>query len=297
MKFYCKPTLTLFLLLYVAIQSAQAQDTLRITLQDAVRIALSDNPTIKVAGQEILLKKEARREAYAGLFPEASLVGSYSRAIKKQSFAMMGEVIEVGTDNTYSGGLSVSLPVFAPALYKSISLTSTDVNLAVEKSRASRLDMVNQVTKAFFQLLLAQDSYEVLLKSYKQSEDNYNVVKAKYEQGTVSEYDKISADVQMRSLKPTVVSARNGVNLANLQLKVLMGMESDVKVAVEGNLKDYEMSMFTRQAMPRPDNLTNNSTLKQLELNALQLKQTLKLQYIPTLCRPFLPVSNICILQ
>ena len=123
MKFYCKPTLTLFLLLYVAIQSAQAQDTLRITLQDAVRIALSDNPTIKVAGQEILLKKEARREAYAGLFPEASLVGSYSRAIKKQSFAMMGEVIEVGTDNTYSGGLSVSLPVFAPALYKSISLT------------------------------------------------------------------------------------------------------------------------------------------------------------------------------
>ena len=290
MKFYCKPTLTLFLLLYVAIQSAQAQDTLRITLQDAVRIALSDNPTIKVAGQEILLKKEARREAYAGLFPEASLVGSYSRAIKKQSFAMMGEVIEVGTDNTYSGGLSVSLPVFAPALYKSISLTSTDVNLAVEKSRASRLDMVNQVTKAFFQLLLAQDSYEVLLKSYKQSEDNYNVVKAKYEQGTVSEYDKISADVQMRSLKPTVVSARNGVNLANLQLKVLMGMESDVKVAVEGNLKDYEMSMFTCQAMPRPDNLTNNSTLKQLELNALQLKQTLKLQYtnfMPTLSASF----------
>lgn len=284
MKFYCKPTLTLFLLLYVAIQSAQAQDTLRITLQDAVRIALSDNPTIKVAGQEILLKKEARREAYAGLFPEASLVGSYSRAIKKQSFAMMGEVIEVGTDNTYSGGLSVSLPVFAPALYKSISLTSTDVNLAVEKSRASRLDMVNQVTKAFFQC------YEVLLKSYKQSEDNYNVVKAKYEQGTVSEYDKISADVQMRSLKPTVVSARNGVNLANLQLKVLMGMESDVKVAVEGNLKDYEMSMFTRQAMPRPDNLTNNSTLKQLELNALQLKQTLKLQYtnfMPTLSASF----------
>lgn len=290
MKLFFKPTLILSLLLCVAKQSAQAQDTLKINLQDAVRIALSDNPTIKVADQEIRLKKEARREAYAGLFPEASLVGSYSRAIKKQSFAMKGEVIEVGTDNTYSGGLSVSLPVFAPALYKSISLTKTDVDLAVEKSRASRLDMVNQVTKAFFQLLLAQDSYEVLLKSYKQSEDNYNVVKAKYEQGAVSEYDKISADVQMRSLKPTVVSARNGVNLANLQLKVLMGMEADAKVAIEGNLKDYEMSMFTRQAMPRPDNLINNSTLKQLELNAVQLKQTLKLQYtnfMPTLSAGF----------
>ena len=239
---------------------------------------------------ELRLKKEARREAYSGLFPEANLVGSYSRAIKKQSFAMEGKVIEVGTDNTYSGGLSVSLPVFAPALYKSISLTKTDVDLAVEKARSSRLDMVNQVTKAFYQLLLAQDSYEVLLKSYKQSEDNYNVVKAKYEQGSVSEYDKISAEVQMRSLKPTVVSARNGVNLATLQLKVLMGMEAEVNVAVDGNLKDYEMSMFTRQAMPRPNNLINNSTLKQLELNALQLKQNLKLQYtnfMPTLSANF----------
>lgn len=290
MKFVLKSALAMLWLVCATMQSARAQDTVRITLQEAVRIALSENPTIKVAGQEIRLRKEARREAYAGLFPEANLVGSYSRAIKKQSFAMEGKVIEVGTNNTYSGGLSISLPVFAPALYKSISLTSTDVNLAVEQARASRLDMINQVTKAFFQLLLAQDSYEVLLKSYKQSEDNYNIVKAKYEQGAVSEYDKISAEVQMRSLKPTVVSARNGVNLANLQLKVLMGMEADVKVAIEGNLKDYEMAMFTRQAMPRPDNLVNNTTLKQLELNALQLKQTLKLQYtnfMPTLSASF----------
>ena len=273
MKFFLKPKLALLLLAVAATQSARAQDTLRVTLQEAVRIALSENPTIKVAGQEIKLKKEARREAYSGLFPGANLMGSYSRAIKKQSFAMEGKVIEVGTDNTYSGGLSVSLPVFAPALYKSISLTKTDVDLAVEKARSSRLDMVNQVTKAFYQLLLAQDSYEVLLKSYKQSEDNYHVVKAKYEQGSVSEYDKISAEVQMRSLKPTVVSARNGVNLATLQLKVLMGMEAEVNVAVDGNLKDYEMSMFTRQAM-----------------NALQLKQNLKLQYtnfMPTLSASF----------
>lgn len=96
MKFYCKPTLTLFLLLYVAIQSAQAQDTLRITLQDAVRIALSDNPTIKVAGQEILLKKEARREAYAGLFPEASLTecrrrGTFLSGLSLEKFDTLGE--------------------------------------------------------------------------------------------------------------------------------------------------------------------------------------------------------------
>lgn len=83
MKFYCKPTLTLFLLLYVAIQSAQAQDTLRITLQDAVRIALSDNPTIKVAGQEILLKKESPPGSLCRSFPRSQFGGQLFTSHKK----------------------------------------------------------------------------------------------------------------------------------------------------------------------------------------------------------------------
>lgn len=285
-----KKIVALFILCVMGGAAVQAQDTVRITLNEAIRIALAENPTIKVAGQEIEIKKVASKEAYQGLLPEASLVGSYSRAIERQTMALMGQVMKVGTDNTYNGGLSISLPLFAPALYRSISLTKSDVELAVEKSRASKIDMVNQVTKAFYQLLLAQDSYGVLQKSYAQSEENYRIVNAKFEQGTVSEYDKISAEVQMRSLKPTVVSARNGVNLSNLQLKMLMGMSSDVNLSINGSLKDYEMAMFTRQARPRADQLDNNSALKQLDLNTEMLHKTLKLQqanFLPSLSASF----------
>jgi outer membrane protein TolC len=290
MKFLLKPVLA-FVSLAVMATSAQAQDTLRISLQEAVRIALNDNPTIKVADQEIQLKKEANREVMLGLLPEVSMVGTFNHTIEKQTMALMGQTFKVGTMNNASGGITASLPVFAPALYQSMKLTKTDVKLAMEKARSSRLDMVNQVTKAFYQLLLAQDSYEVLQKSYKQSEDNFNVVNAKYEQGSVSEYDKISAEVQMRSLKPSVVSAGNGVNLAMLQLKVLLGMESDMPVAVVGNLKDYEMAMFTRQAQPQPENIVGgNTTLRQLDMNYDMLKRNLKLKYtnfMPTLALSF----------
>ena len=290
MKFLLKPVLALAVLAMTA-TGAKAQDTLRISWKEAIQIALSENPTVKVADQEIQLKKEANREVIWGLLPEVSLVGSFNHTIEKQSFAMMGQVMRVGTMNNASGGVTASLPVFVPALYQSMKLTKTDVQLALEKARSSRLDMVNQVTKAFYQLLLAQDSYEVLKKSYKQSEDNYNIVVAKFEQGKVSEYDKISADVQMRSLKPTVVSAGNGVNLAMLQLKVLMGMESSIPVAVVGNLKDYEMAMFTRQAQPQPENIVGgNTTLRQLDLNYDMLQRNLKMKYtnfMPTLALSF----------
>ena len=81
------------------------------------------------------------------------------------------------------------MPLFAPTLMKSIDLSAKDVELAVESARSSNLNLVNEVTKAYYQLLLAQDSYEVLKKGYAQSEANYEVVNTKFKQGVVSEFD------------------------------------------------------------------------------------------------------------
>ena len=290
MKFLRIQISLILLMVGVILPVFAQQDTLFLTLDQALEVALNDNPTIKVAGKEIELKKEARLEAFAGLFPEVSLSGSYTRTIKKQTMAMdfQGEstVIEVGQSNSYSGGVNVSLPIFAPALYRSINLTKADVELALEKARSSELDLINQVTKAYYQLLLTQDSYHVLLKSFAQAEANYNLINAKYNQGSVSEYDKIRAEVQMRSLKPSVVSARNGVNLAALQLKVLMGMSSNVGVGVLGNLKDYEETLFSEQLVKDSINLSENSSLKQLDLNVKLLQKNLLLErtnFLPTL--------------
>ena len=256
---------------------ATAQETLKLTLDKAIEIALSDNPTIEVAEQTVQLKRISDKETVMGLLPEASLSGAYTRTIKKQTMVMMGQKIEIGIPNQYQGGLSVSLPVFAPTLYKSMKLTKTDVALAVEQARASKQDLVNQVTKAFYQMLLAQDSYAVLEKSYAQSEANFNIVKAKFEQGKVSEYDKISAEVQMRNLQPSVISARNAVELSRLQLVVLMNIEPEINIVLDGNLADYEESVFAGILTADDNSLQNNTSLQQMDMNTRMLQQTLSL--------------------
>ena len=211
------------------------QNTLTLTLDKALEIALDENPTIKVAAEEIALKKVASKEAWQSLLPEASLNGSLDHTIKAAEMKLNDMSFKMGQDgtNTANAGLSINLPLFAPAVYRAMSMTKTDIELAVEKSRASELDLINQVTKAYYQLMLAQDSYEVLQGSYKLAEDNFNVVNAKYQQGAVSEFDKISAEVQMRSIKPNVISAANAVTLAKLQLKVLMGITADVDIKTD----------------------------------------------------------------
>lgn len=286
-------TMALCAFSFAKAQNAPAvKDTLTLTLDQAVEIALDENPTMKVAADEIALKKVASKEAWQSLLPEATINASLDHTLKAAEMKLNDMSFKMGQDgtNTANAGLSINLPLFAPAVYRAMSMTKTDIELAVEKSRESEIDLVNQVRKAFYQLMLAQDSYEVLQGSYKLAEDNFNIVNAKYEQGAVSEYDKISAEVQMRSLKPSVISAANAVTLAKLQLKVLMGITADVELKTNDNLTNYETTVFANQLRDEEVGLENNTTMKQLDLNMRLLEKnvkSLRTNFIPTLSMSF----------
>ncbi|MDR0891298.1 MAG: TolC family protein [Mediterranea sp.] len=270
----------------------EAKDTLALTLDKAIEIALAENPVMKVATDEIALKKVANKEAWQNLLPDASISGSVDHTLQAAVMKLNDMEFKMGQDgtNTANAGLTVNLPLFVPAVYRAMSLTRTDIELAVEKSRESKLDLVNQVGKAFYQLMLAQDSYEVLQDSYRVAEENFNIVNAKYGQGTVSEYDKISAEVQMRSIRPNVLSAANAVTLAALQLKVLMGITAEVELKIADSLTNYETMVFAGQLTADGQGLENNSTLKQFNLNLRLIDKNirqLQTNFMPTLSMSF----------
>ena len=280
----CKMRLTVMLAMLASFVLTHAQENLpvlNLTLEKAIELALSDNPTMKVAEQEITLKEVSKREAWQNLLPSISIDGTISYDIKVAEIKTSMGSFKMGMDdsNTWNGGINVSLPLYAPAIYRSIKMGKKDIELAVEKSRGSRIDLINQVKKAYYQLMLAQDSYDVLMESYKLTERNYNVVKAKYEQGSVSEYDKISAEVQHRSVWPNVVSSKNAVALAKLQLKVLMGVTADVDLAINDKLSNYESQMQVDATSASQISLDGNSALKQIDLNGELLNQQRKMLY------------------
>ncbi len=277
------------LVLFATLTFAQeSKPKMNLTLDRAVELALSENPTIKVAEQEIQLKEVSKKEAWQNLLPSVTLDGTISYNIKVAEIKTSMGSFKMGMDdsNTWNGAINVSLPLYAPAAYRTITMTKRDIELAVEKSRGSKIDLINQVTKAFYQLMLAQDSYEVLMQNYKQAELNYDIVKAKFEQGSVSEYDKISSEVQLRSAWPNVVSGQNAVELAKLQLKVLMGITADVDIVTDDKLINYENEMQKTTIEASNLSLDNNSTLRQIDLNGELLNQTrkmLKTNFHPTI--------------
>jgi len=77
--------------------------TLVLSLEDAIKIALSENTSVKVADMEIQRLKYARKGTYAALFPQVNGTGSYQRTIKKQVMYMGGSDSGSGSSSMFDG--------------------------------------------------------------------------------------------------------------------------------------------------------------------------------------------------
>lgn len=186
--------------------------------------------------------------------------------------------IEVGTSNNYAAGINFSLPLVAAPTWFNLKLSELDVNLAIESARASKISLVNEIKKAYYTMLLAKDSYQVLLINYANVELNAKTVLDKYNQGMASEFDKLRTEVQVKNQKPQIISAKSTVELATMMLKVLIGVDINEPIIFDGQLADYESELQNYQTISANTlNLSGNSDLKQLDIAQKQLEMSQKL--------------------
>lgn len=318
--------LVLTTMMSASAQTAITTDSvLYLNMDRALTIALSESPTIKIADLEVKKTDYSKREVIAGLLPQIDASASYQRAIKKQRMFMSGkgfdiagmmgaylgplyeatgipmpesdssssssadEGFEVGLDNTYSMGFSATLPVIAPQLWKSVEISSINIQTKLEAARSSRLSLINEVQKAYYNVLLCQDSYKVLRDQYDNAKLNAETYANQYKQGTASEYDVLRSEVAVRNIEPSLLSTENAVKLSKLQLKVLMGIDAGIEIKIDDSLANYEQDMYN-VTMNINRSLDNNTDLRQLDLQTKMLQKTATLQkfaYIPTLGAQF----------
>ena len=318
------------------------QDTVVLTLDDALRIALSENVSVKVADKEIERAKYAKRGAYAALFPQINASGSYQRTIKKQVMYMGGDDsgsgggmssmfsgvvdpimfyltqlaertggpltpyipeetgetesssssggFEVGRWNTWSGGVTASMPLVYVQLWQSLAISGDAVELAVEKARESRLGTVTQVKQAFFAVLMAKEAFQVYRSVYENALTNLQNIERKYNVQKSSELDLARAKTSYANAIPNVYNAETSIILALWQLKAVMGIDLDTPIDIAGSLEDYSSEMLRDIRDLGEEGLERNTTLRQLALQAEQLAKTVRMQkyaYIPTLAVNF----------
>ncbi len=269
--------------------TTHASATLRLTLDECLRIALSENPTVKVADMEITRVDYSKKEVRAQLLPEVTFSGQYSRTLAKQTMYMDTDggtaAFKVGRDNSYTTGFNATIPIVVPTLWKSLKLTDNQLLQNLEAARSSRLSLVNQVKNAYYALLLAQDTKKVIEENHSTAKLNADIYQKKFELGTASEYDALRASVAVTNLEPSILEADNSIKQLTLQLKVLMGMDVRTDIEPAETLSAYRGTMYA-QAMDVDTSLVNNTNLKTLDLQTDYLQKALdvqKMSWYPTL--------------
>ncbi|MDR1671337.1 MAG: TolC family protein [Alistipes sp.] len=247
-------------LLAATYAQAQQTDTLRLNLDTALEIALSENPTIKSADMEIERIDYVRREALGAHLPSLSAGGRYNFDIVKTEM-MSG--MAFGADMSASIAGDLQIPLVVPAVYASLRLTRTQKALAVEQARSSRIELANSVKKAFFQILLLERSLEVLRESEATITATVDNTREMFGAGLASEYDLLTAEVQLSNLQPAIINTANGIASSRQLLKMYLGVPEDVEIALTGSLDGYRDRLWD---IPDPAAvLDGNSELRQLE--------------------------------
>lgn len=288
-----------------------------LTLDQCISIALDANPTIHIADLDITRVDYTRKDALAQLLPTVSFGTTYNRMLAKQvaymdfdmSSMMSGgtntddsstttpdddstaskskndDGIKMGRDNSWQLGFQASMPLIAPQLWATLKLTDSQIAQNVEQARASRLELVNQVNSAYYSLLLAKDSKEVIQQSYDMATLTYNIYSKRFSVGDASEYDVLRTSVAMKNVEPELLQADIAIRRATLQLRILLGMPADFEFDIAGRLSDYEDTMYA-DAMSLDRDYSNNSSLVMNTLEAQTLDRTLRvarMAWYPTL--------------
>ncbi len=252
--------------------TAGASAQMRLTLPEALDLALSENPTVKVAEMEVQRYDYVKRQTWGNLLPQLSASGSYTRSIVKSE---MRGGISFGADNTFAVQGDLSLPLFAPSVYRTLKMNEAQMATAVEAARASRIDLTAEVKKAFYNILLAEQSLAVLRESEATVQRTVDDTQVQYDNGLMSEYDLLTAQVQLSNLRPTILQTENSIKLAKLMLKMYLSIPEDVEIDVVG-----ELDALRDDVLAGTDGLTTdvseNTDLRSLELQEEVLRRSLK---------------------
>ena len=245
----------------------QTGEVLTLSINEAIELALSDNPTVKVANLEIERYDYVRKQTISSLYPSVDVSGQYSLAIRRQE---MAQGFSFGGKNTFNVGGSVALPLFVPAIYEQLKMTRTQMESAVESARATRIDMVASVRSAYYNVLLAEQSLSVLKEAIATTEKVVENTKKLYENGLASEYDYLTAEVQLSNLKPQVLQTENAIGLTKLQLKMYLSIPEGVDIAVVGTLDDFRDQVLLNEDYSY--DIEDNTTVRSLDIQAKMLK-------------------------
>jgi outer membrane protein len=209
-----------------------------LSMTEAIRIAVKQNPEIKAASFQVEASKSNSTKALSGFYPQINFSESFNRTTNPMyafGTKLNQEVItqadfdpqrlnDPDPINNFASDVSVSWSVFEGGRTKlgweQSKLNLQSATLTLERTRQN---VIAKTAKAYASLVLSQKNILVTEQALNTSKANLNMVRSRYDRGFVVKSDLLRAEVHIADLKQQQLLAQSRFKINEAMLNAAMG--------------------------------------------------------------------------
>jgi outer membrane protein TolC len=258
---------------------AQTTDTL--SLESFVNLAKKQNPQVRISGAAVASSVASQKSARSRLLPQVNAQAQAGRSMSQLSSSPGNNYYSTN----YSAGISGQQLLFDfGKSYYSSRASSQNVNVARENEKDALQNVILNAKTAYFNYLLSQMLYDVAKGALQQAQAHYDQAKILFETGKQARYTVTKAEVDVANASVSVITAKNGLKLAKVQMDVAAGTTLGDEPVLSDSLNASEPDIVPEQALPRALQTRPQLIALRARLEAAQLQLTsAKMALLPDL--------------
>lgn len=238
----------LLYLLVVTCTATVSAETLTLSRESVVQMALEQNEGYKAAQLEKDRVHGRYLEARSGALPRLTFDAGYQRNIDLPTsvFSMSDSAgntetmkISFGTPHNYSFGLSFYQPLYAAGkVGAAIKIAKYGFAYTDAAIASARHDIATRADKAYLDAVSGREAAIVFREAEMLADANLAVVQKLYDQGQVSEYDLLRAQVQAANTRPNRIAAENNAGLALDYLRNILALSPETELVLDSTIAE-----------------------------------------------------------
>ena len=214
--------------------SAAAQDvTARLTLDEAVARGLTNSQRLA----ELLARQEGAEAAVAGraaaTMPMIALQAGYMRTNHVEPFGIAQplqgvKIIYPDVPDNFRTRIDLQWAIYTGGRTDALERAArAERDAAGEDLAAARADLRLEISRAFWALVTARDTEQVVARSLDSLDAHVRDLRSRLEQGFIPPNEVLSAEAQQSRERVLAIEARNARAIAEADLRRLLGMDGE----------------------------------------------------------------------
>ena len=244
------------------------------TLDKVVEYALTHQPQVQQALADQEITDRIIQGKLADWYPQLNFNANYQRNIDLQTSIIGGNPIKFGVNNTSSLQFTGTQTIFNRDVLLARSTASKVRIQASQNTSANKIDVVVNVTKAFYDVLATSQQIRVGEEDIIRLQRSLKDATAQYNAGVADKTDYKRATILLANAKATLKTNQEMLVYKQELLKTLMGypVKGGLEIAYDTLQMEREIELDTTQTLSYASHIDYKLMITQRELQEANVK-------------------------